>query len=474
MKKIISIVLIGILTFSGFGISIQATNDNSTPEFFTLNEKEEDHGCNDHYNKNYSLSERLFDRFPVMNEPINVKDLNDINSNYPSIEVSNIDTPDYFNWKDYNGKDWTTPARNQGNCGCCGVFAAIGALESVIKIREDCAELYPDLSEQYVLSCLPDAALVPGEGCSGGMGYKALKLMMETTPEGNNCNGSLFESSFPYQANDDIPCSEKSLDWLEKLVPVLDCGQIAVGFDNQDARETIKSLIMQIGPVAAYMYVPLNPHVFHIWGNTHHSPTDYYPYEERELEVLNHEIVIVGWKDDTSIGNGGYWICKNSWGTNWGYDGFYNIEYGALFTGYLIDWGNYNPESFDWPNDPHPPNTPTITGSTNGKVGFEYEYTLNILDPDNDYIYYTINWDDSVVEKWVGPFASGEIITARHSWDRRGTYNVKVQAMDTWGSQSEWQTLAVRIPRYKPTSLLHWFLDQYPLLFPLLRQILSL
>jgi hypothetical protein len=306
------------------------------------------------------------------------------------------------------------------------------------------------------------------------MGYKALKLMMETTPEGNNHNGSLFESSFPYQANDDIPCSDKSLDWGEKLVPVLDCGQIALGFDNQDARTTIKSLIMEIGPVAAYMYVPLNPRVFHIWGNTHHLSTDFYPYEERELEVLNHEIVIVGWKDDPSIGNGGYWICKNSWGADWGYDGFYNIEYGALFTGYLIDWANYDPGSFDWPNDPHPPNSPSITGSINGKVGVEYEYILNLDDPDNDFVYYTINWDDGNVEKWVGPFDSGEQIIVRHLWDRNGRYNVKVQAIDVWGSQSDWEILTVSIPKFKTSSLLYQLIGQHPSFVRLMRQILFL
>ena len=62
-----------------------------------------------------------------------------------------IDTPEYFNWMDYEGKDWTTPARQQGMCGSCWLFAAYGALESVINIREGLADLDPDLSEQYVL-----------------------------------------------------------------------------------------------------------------------------------------------------------------------------------------------------------------------------------------------------------------------------------------------------------------------------------
>jgi hypothetical protein len=36
-----------------------------------------------------------------------------------------------------------------------------------------------------------------------------------------------------------------------------------------------------------------------------------------------HCVTIVGYND-----NPGYWICKNSWGTNWGEDGFFCIAYG--------------------------------------------------------------------------------------------------------------------------------------------------
>jgi len=37
----------------------------------------------------------------------------------------------------------------------------------------------------------------------------------------------------------------------------------------------------------------------------------------------NHLVSIIGY-DDTQ----GYWICKNSWGTSWGENGFFRIKYG--------------------------------------------------------------------------------------------------------------------------------------------------
>ena len=53
-----------------------------------------------------------------------------------------------------DGIDWTTPAKNQRRCSSCIIFGIIGALESIIKIREGCADFNPDLSEQYIMSCI--------------------------------------------------------------------------------------------------------------------------------------------------------------------------------------------------------------------------------------------------------------------------------------------------------------------------------
>ncbi|UCB59361.1 MAG: hypothetical protein JSV67_03460 [Thermoplasmatales archaeon] len=408
--------------------------------------------------------------FPTM-KPIPIDSINIDSSVY---DITIVDTPAEFSWMNMDGKDYSTPAKSQGNCGSCGIFSAMGALESLIKIREDRDDIDPDFSEQYVLSCLPEAALIPGEGCSGGMAYMVFKRIMETTPEGNNVNGAVFESFFPYLASDDVYCSHIREGWDERLVPILDCGQISIGHDSPQNRERIKSLIMDKGPVAAYMYVPLNPNVFHQWGFENHDPTDYWPYEERTFEVLNHEIVILGWKDDISIGNGGYWICKNSWGQNWGYDGFYNIEYGALFTGYLIDWVDYDLDSFDWPDEANRPSSPIVNGPTYGGVNVEYDYTISSIDEDDDPVYYTVVWDDGTNEKYLGPYNSGEEVTLTHTWSRLGRYQIKFKAHDVWGGQSDWTTISIILPKTKTinTPFLK-IIEKYNHLQPVLERLFN-
>ena len=54
---------------------------------------------------------------------------------------------------------------------------------------------------------------------------------------------------------------------------------------------------------------------------------------------INHAVVLVGWDD--SLGSNGVWIMRNSWGTNWGEDGYMYIEYGCARIGYAAIYTRY-------------------------------------------------------------------------------------------------------------------------------------
>jgi len=93
---------------------------------------------------------------------------------------------------------------------------------------------------------------------------------------------------------------------------------------------------------------------------------------------------------------------------------------------------------FNHPNQP--PNLGNITGPTHGYVGVLYNFTLTVTDPNNDQVYVRWNWGDGNISDWLGPFASGETINASHAWMAPGTYNIKIQAKDSNGAESDWST----------------------------------
>ena len=76
------------------------------------------------------------------------------------------------------------------------------------------------------------------------------------------------------------------------------------------------------------------------------------------------------------------------------------------------------------------------TGPTQGIWYKEYSYSSSTTEPDNEQIYYQFDWDDGSNSGWIGPYSSGEIVTASHTWTELGSYNVTVKARDIWGSGS--------------------------------------
>ena len=120
-----------------------------------------------------------------------------------------------------------------------------------------------------------------------------------------------------------------------------------------------------------------------------------------------------------------------------------------------------------------PPNPPTITGTLNGKVRKEYNYGFSSNDPDNNPVYLYIDWGDGTDSGWVGQYASDEVVYVEHSWSERGSYTIKAKAKDEFGIESNWSTVDISMPRYKTTSMLYWFLEEHPSLFPLLRYLLK-
>jgi hypothetical protein len=86
-----------------------------------------------------------------------------------------------------------------------------------------------------------------------------------------------------------------------------------------------------------------------------------------------------------------------------------------------------------------PPNKPDKpSGETNGKINVEYTYTTRTVDIEGDMVWYWLDWDDGTNSGWIGPYPSGAIASAIHTWTTEGSYNIKVKAVDSSNNESDW------------------------------------
>ena len=113
---------------------------------------------------------------------------------------------------------------------------------------------------------------------------------------------------------------------------------------------------------------------------------------------------------------------------------------------------------------PEKPATPD--GPNSGNAGTEYTYSTSTSDPDGDQVYYWFDWGDDTNSGWLGPYDSGDEVTISHTWDSTGSFEIKVKAKDTEGTQSEWSDpLPVSMPKSKSTiSQLFQFIEEHPVI----------
>ena len=200
--------------------------------------------------------------------------------------------PPVFDWRDNNG-NWVTPVKNQGNCGSCWDFSAVGQVEAWWKIHHSKLDSMIDLSEQFVLSC-------SNGSCDGWFLDLALEFISST--------GVPTEACFEYKADDTIPCSDACSDWESEAIKIPGWGYITL---EEDIIDNIKSAVYRHPVSAAF---------------TAYEDFDYYAggvYEYVWGDVgTGHAILIVGWNDEEQS-----WICKNSWSPRWGEQGYFRIKW---------------------------------------------------------------------------------------------------------------------------------------------------
>jgi len=125
------------------------------------------------------------------------------------------------------------------------------------------------------------------------------------------------------------------------------------------------------------------------------------------------------------------------------------------------------------------PTKPSVNGPQTGRPKIPYNCTIMSTDPDGDQVTYFIDWGDNTSEEWPGVYESGVTITVGHHFLYKGTYNIKVKARDSYGAESEWGYLQVKMPistsyeEHPVLSMLERLFERHPGAFPILRQLLG-
>jgi C1A family cysteine protease len=219
--------------------------------------------------------------------------------------------PSAFDWRNYNGHNWITPVKNQGTCGSCTAFASIGALEAIYRSANQDPGLNIDLSEQHLFTCV-------GGTCAGTTGIsidEALSYILYS--------GIPDEACYPYQGID-TDCASTCPDWESRAVTI--SGFQRVSPSNQINPDLLKPAVA-IQPIVCSMLV---------YDDFRYYETGVYQHVSGGY-MGGHAVVIVGWDDAGSC-----WICKNSWGTDWGEDGFFRIRWEDCYIGGESTYIYYN------------------------------------------------------------------------------------------------------------------------------------
>jgi C1A family cysteine protease len=218
--------------------------------------------------------------------------------------------PSDWNWCEQGG---CTPVRDQRSCGSCWAFGTVGPLECALKLRTG---IDYDLSEQWLVSCNRE-----GWNCLTGGWFAHDYHQWKPDPCGEY--GAVLESDFPYVAYD-APCQ---CPYPHPFV--INDWDFVEQFHAVASTTAIKQRMLEYGPISVAVYVNSAFQAYN--GGVYNACTNTLP--------VNHAVVLVGWDD--SLGAAGAWRLRNSWGPDWGEDGYMWIEYGCGQVGYAACWIYY-------------------------------------------------------------------------------------------------------------------------------------
>ncbi|UYV60885.1 CTSS [Cordylochernes scorpioides] len=181
--------------------------------------------------------------------------------------------------------------QRQGHCKSCWAFSAIGALEGQLKVKT--GSIVP-LSPEQLLDC------VYGLGCErGGLPSTAFNYI-------HRAGGLEKDSDYPYHDIGDHTCH---FDKSKSVLKVKDYVELPEGDE-----EALKEALATVGPISVAIAANHGIHLYKSGvyrGSCNHR--------------LNHAVLAVGYGEQDGVP---YWLIKNSWGEQWGEEGYMRLYRG--------------------------------------------------------------------------------------------------------------------------------------------------
>ena len=193
---------------------------------------------------------------------------------------------------DWRKKNAVTNVKNQGHCGGCWSFSATGAIEGITAIKT--GNLY-NISEQQLIDCSREEG---NNGCGGGMMDNAFNYII-------NNDGICSEEEYPFTGENGLFC--KQCDNIVKISSYSDV-------TPNDERILKRAVAQQ--PISVAIQANLTS--FQLYSGGIYNDFDC-------GSELDHGVLIVGYGTEMLKGID-YWIVKNSWGPEWGENGYIKIQ----------------------------------------------------------------------------------------------------------------------------------------------------
>lgn len=310
---------------------------------------------------------------------------------------------------DCRSQNWVPPIGDQGSCGSCYLYSTTETITaSFIKAgyaKNDGSFL---LSVQFGMDCHPEFG-----GCNGGNGTEVIDYYVKhgglPAEKYVDASGKTVNDYPPYEARS-RQC--RKVPGAKMWVPA------NWGFCTSDQSDRKPTLDEIKTAMVTYGVINIAIDAGGQFGNGTGTITSL-------GNNIDHEIECVAYDDSK---DGGAFLLRNQWSTDWGNQGYRWCTYKAAT--HIVDWFWVSASPLP-PPPPPPPQVVTVTcPDVSGQPGVAVVFDVKVTGAQGNPTF-TFEYGDGM----IGTIAS-------HSYARAGSYNVRIGVTDSAGNKANTTCIA--------------------------------